>query len=172
MKRSSSIPEFGGFCLFVCLFVCLSTLYSLGSPSLTWPGSGSCSLWTLPDVPASGCALPHIYNKPPLPHLGAMAAFLFYFIHSSGGETMGLASISSLPRQRAKLLVGLRYVCSICFCWLLPSLSFDPKFYCYFSPPQVLTSPLPVHSLMSLQLLQYSTCSQGTHVGTQLISQL
>lgn len=29
---------------------------------LTWPGSGSCSLWTLPGVSASGDALPHTTN--------------------------------------------------------------------------------------------------------------
>lgn len=44
--------------------------------SLVW----SYPLWTLPDIPASGYALPRIYNKlsPPL-HLGTVMSFPFLF---------------------------------------------------------------------------------------------
>lgn len=45
-----------------------------------WPGSGSCSLWTLLDVPALGYILHFKYNihyLPPYP--GAVMIFLFYF---------------------------------------------------------------------------------------------
>lgn len=50
---------------------------------LTWPGSGSCLLWTLPDVSASGDALSHTYNKlsPPW-YLGAFLSSLFLFLFS------------------------------------------------------------------------------------------
>lgn len=49
------------FCLFS-LLVCWSP-GSLLSPPLQRPGSGSCSLWALPDA----SALPHLSDKPPPP---------------------------------------------------------------------------------------------------------
>ena len=57
----------------------------LSLPFLLSPhGSGSWLLWTLPDVPASGYTLPHIYNKlSPPPYLGAVMSFLsFLFLFS------------------------------------------------------------------------------------------
>lgn len=66
-----------------------STLHCLVFPSpfpsfLTWPSSGSCSLWTLADVSAFDYAFPQIYNKPlPPPYLGTVMLFLLisFFTH-------------------------------------------------------------------------------------------
>lgn len=47
------------------------------TPVPTWPASGSWWLWTLPDGPASGYALPFVHNKvSPPPDLGAAISFL------------------------------------------------------------------------------------------------
>lgn len=56
------------------------TCSSLPSPLLLL-GSGSRLLWTLPDVPASGYALPHASNKLSSPHLGTIMFFPFSFRH-------------------------------------------------------------------------------------------
>lgn len=47
----------------------------------------TCPLWALPEVSASGSALPHIYNKlsPPL-YLGTVMSFPFYFIIFTQGR--------------------------------------------------------------------------------------
>lgn len=81
-------------CLFVCflLFCLLATPSSLLSLSLSLPhfltGPASvwqCSRWTLPDVSASSCTLPCIYNKlSSPPYLGAVTPFLLIFhFHST-----------------------------------------------------------------------------------------
>lgn len=57
-------------------------LSSTCSPSLLSRSSWAqlCSLWALPDVSASGCSLPFIYNKPsPSPCAQQVMSFLFYF---------------------------------------------------------------------------------------------
>lgn len=59
--------------------------FSFSSP-ISSHGSGSCSLWTLPDIFVSGYALPQIYRKlsPPL-YIGAVTFFLcISFFHSQG----------------------------------------------------------------------------------------
>lgn len=64
----------------------LSTLYSLDFPLpllLMWASLGSCSRWTLPDVPARGYTFPFMHKKPsPPPYPGAVLAFFFYVIFS------------------------------------------------------------------------------------------
>lgn len=52
-------------------------------PLLTWPGSGSCLLWTLAYDSAFGYALPFIYSNlsPPLCLQVVMPSFLTLFWH-------------------------------------------------------------------------------------------
>lgn len=59
----------------------LCPLLSLPSPFPTWPGSGSCTLWTFLEFMASGYALQCVYNKlfPP-PYLGAVMFISFPFL--------------------------------------------------------------------------------------------
>lgn len=75
---------------------------------LTWPDSGLCSLWSLPEVPAPDYALSFIYNKPPPLYLGAIMFFLCIpFFHSSDAETQDWP-MSSPPKPQpfqTKLLV-------------------------------------------------------------------
>lgn len=57
-----------------------SPLSPLSSPPpySTWPSSESCTLWTFPDVPASGYAFLLAFNKlSPLPYLKELIAFPF-----------------------------------------------------------------------------------------------
>lgn len=86
-----------------------STLYCMvflsPSPSfLTWPSSGSCSLWTLADVSTSGYDLPHIYNKPPPPlYLEAVMFFLFlFFLHWVLKNRIGIYMFLSRERGLSK----------------------------------------------------------------------
>lgn len=64
------------------LFSPLSFPFS-SPPSSSWLSSGSKSLWTLPDVPASNYALPFIYNKPsppPIPRSTPVFLYISFFI--------------------------------------------------------------------------------------------
>lgn len=56
-------------------------------PSSVW----SCPLWTFPDGPVSGYALPFIHNKPPPTHLGAVVSFFFH----SGFTLVGVYHLST-----------------------------------------------------------------------------
>lgn len=81
MIQSFWLPTpFFTFCPPGCCTHCPCSLLYFPLPSLfTWHSSiWSCPLWTLIDVSASGCALPHFYNKPATPrYLGAvMSPFL------------------------------------------------------------------------------------------------
>jgi hypothetical protein len=71
-------------------FPCLPLLLSPHDPAV-W----SCLLWNLPDVSASGYALPHIYNKlVPPPFLGAVMSFpflSFWFLFSFNSLMRGPA---------------------------------------------------------------------------------
>lgn len=71
-------PFFGSFCTFGLLGAVLDTPRTLPLP-ISPHGSGTCPVWTLPDVAASSYALPHIWNKLPPPELGVVMSFPLYF---------------------------------------------------------------------------------------------
>lgn len=79
-----------------------------------WLSSGSYSLWTLPDVSFSGCALSFIYNKPPSPpYLGeaVMSPFLSFFfsfstyMHPSFGKQTKVKSLAFLSFLQERYVI-------------------------------------------------------------------
>lgn len=79
-----------------------SVLFPLFSPLSSCDWLGSCSLWTPPDVPAAGYALPFVYNKSSPPYLGADISS-FFFISFIWHRNPGLEYMSSLLRTLASL---------------------------------------------------------------------
>lgn len=71
------------------LCTCRLYLVHLSPLPVSRHGPRSCAVWTLPEVPASGCTLPHVYNKLFSACLGTFMVpsfsffnFSFFFIHT------------------------------------------------------------------------------------------
>lgn len=72
--------------------------------SLAW----TCLLWTLPDTPASDCALPHSYsNLSPPPHVGVVMFFPFLSFFTFRHRTMYITR-SNCCQERKRIHSGNR----------------------------------------------------------------